>query len=128
MGTRMAYYLLAIKYYVGSKKSVRRFRCFNCSSEELNAHYVQPYNNNLPFLISGRKIMSSQIEQFLIFSSPTVILQDTLLSTGTEISDEKHDVMVKCLLKGELNLAEVTSKFIHPQENKKSLFRFPRNP
>jgi hypothetical protein len=116
----MAYYLLAIKYYVGSKKSLRRFRCLNCSSEELNAHYVQPYNNNLPFLISGRKIMSSQIEQSLIFSSPTAIQQDMLLSTGTKISDEKQDVMVKCLLKGELNLVEVTSKFIHPQENKKS--------
>ena len=109
----MAYYLLAIKYYIGSKKSVRRFRCFNCSSEELIAHYVEPYNNNEPFLISGRKVLSSQIEQFLIFSSPSPILQDTLLSTGKRISDEKQDVMVKCLLKCELNLVEVTSKFLN---------------
>ncbi len=48
---RMAYYHLAIKYYVGNKKSVRRFRYFNYSSEELIAHYVQPYNNNMPFFI-----------------------------------------------------------------------------
>ncbi len=59
--------------------------------------------------------MSSQIEQFLIFSSPSVILQDMLLSTGAKISDEKHDVIVKCLLNGELNLEEVTSEFIHPK-------------
>jgi hypothetical protein len=116
----MAYYLLAIKYYVGTKKNVRRFRSFNVSSEELIAHYVQPYNNNIPFLISGKKVMSSQIEQFLIFSSPTAILQDMLLSTGAKIIDEKHDVMVNFLRKGELNSVEVTSKFIHPIENKKS--------
>ena len=41
-----------------------------------------------------------------------------LLSTGTKIGDEKHDVMVKCLLKGELNLVEVTSEFLHPIGNK----------
>jgi hypothetical protein len=115
----MAFYLLAIKYYIGNKKNVRRFRSFNCSSEELIAHYATPYNNNLPFLISGKKIMSSQIEQILIFSSPSAILQDTLLSTGTKIVDEKHDVMVNCLLKGELNSIEVTSEFLHPTENKK---------
>ena len=114
----MAYYLLAIKYYVGSKRSVRRFRSFNCSLEELNTHYVEPYNNNLPILVSGRKIMSSQIEQFLIFSSSSAILQDMVLSTGTKVADEKHDVMVNCLLKGELNLVEVTLEFLHPLENK----------
>ena len=117
---RMEFYLLAIKYYVGNKKSVRRFRYFNCSSEELVAHYVQPYNNNMPLLVSGRKVICSQIEQFLIFSSPSVILQDMVLSTGAKIGDEKHDVMVNCLLKGELNLVEVTSEFLHPLENKES--------
>jgi len=116
----MSYFLLAIKYYVGNKKNVRRFRFFNCTSEELKTHYIQPYNNNLPFQISGRKIMSSQIEQFLIFSSPSLILPDTLLSTGTRISEEKHDVMVNCLLKGELNLIEVTSEFLPSLENKGS--------
>ena len=116
----MAYYLLAIKYYVGNKKNVRRYRTFICSSEELIAHYVQPYNNNLPFLISGKKVTSSQIEQLLIFSSPSAILPDMLLSTGTKIGDEKHDVMVNCLLKGEFNSVEVTSEFLHPPENKKS--------
>jgi hypothetical protein len=116
----MAFYLLAIKYYVGKKKNVRRFRSFNCSSEELIAHYVQPINNNVPLLVSGRKVLCSQIEQFLIFSSPSVILQDMLLSTGTKIGEEKHDLMVKCLLKGELNLVEVTSKFLHPIENKEA--------
>jgi hypothetical protein len=115
----MAYYLLAIKYYIGNKKNVRRFRYFNCSSEELIAHYVQPYNNNTPFLVSGRKVIRSQIEQFLIFSSPSAILQDMLLSTGTKIVDEKHDVMVNCLLKGEFNSVEVTSEFLHPFENKR---------
>jgi hypothetical protein len=110
----MAFYLLAIKYYVGNKKNVRRFRSFNCSSEELVAHYVQPYNNNMPLMISGRKVTSSQIEQFLIFSSTNVIQQDMLLSTGAKISDEKHDVMVNCLLKGELSLVEATSEFLHP--------------
>lgn len=115
---RMAYYLLAIKYYVGNKKNVRRFRSFNCSFEELVAHYVQPYNNNMPLTISGRKVTSSQIEQFLIFSSTSVIQQDLLLSTAVKISDEKHDVMVNCLLKGELGLVEVTSEFLHPLENK----------
>jgi hypothetical protein len=115
----MVYYLLAIKYYVGTKKNVRRFRSFNVSSEELIAHYVQPYNNNMPFLISGRKVTSSQIEQFLVFSSPSVILQDVLLSTGVKIVDEKHDVMVNCLRKGELDSVEVTSEFLHPTENKK---------
>ena len=64
--------------------------------------------------------MSSQIEQFLIFSSPSVILQDTPLSTGQRIGDEKQDVMVRCLLNGELNLIEVTSEFLHPLENKES--------
>ncbi len=117
---RMAYYLLAIKYYVGYKKNVRRFRYFNCSYEELIAHYVQPYNNNMPLLVSGRKVICSQIEQFLIFSSPSVILPDMVLSTGAKIGDEKHDVMVNCLLKGELNLVEVTSEFLHPLENKES--------
>jgi len=116
----MAFYLLAIKYYIGNKKNVRRFRCFNCSFEELITHYVQPYNNSAPFLISGKKIMSSQIEQFLIFSSPSAIQQDMLLSTGTKISDEKQDVMVNCLLKGELKIVEVTSEFIHPIEKKES--------
>jgi hypothetical protein len=43
MKIRMAYYHLAIKYYVGNKKNARRFRYFNYSSEELIAHYVQPY-------------------------------------------------------------------------------------
>ena len=113
-------YLLAIKYYVGNKKNVRRFRCFNSSSEELIAHYVQPFNNNEPFLISGKKVMTSQIEQFLIFSSPSFIPHDTLLSTGTKISEEKHDVMVNCLLRRELNLVEVTSEFLHPIEHKSS--------
>ena len=117
---RMAYYLLAIKYYVGNKKNVRRFRTFNCSSEELVSHYVHPYNNNTPLLLSGRKVMSSQIEQLLIFSSPSVILQDTLLSTGQRIGDEKQDVMVRCLLNGELNLIEVSSEFLHPLENRES--------
>ena len=111
---RMAYYLLAIKYYVGNKKNVRRFRAFNCSSEELVTHYVEPYNNNLPFLISGKKVTSAQIEQFLIFSSPSAIQPDMLLSTGTKIGEEKHDVMVNCLLKGEFNSVEVTSCFLHP--------------
>jgi hypothetical protein len=73
----------------------------------------------VPFLISGKKVICSQIEQFLIFSSPSVILQDSLLSTGTKISKEKHD-MVNCLLKGELNSVKVTSEFLHPLENKKS--------
>ena len=103
------------------KKSVRRFRLFNCSFEELNTHYVQPYNNNLPFQISGRKIMSSQIEQFLIFSSPSVILQNIILSTGTKISDEKHDVMVKCFLNGEHELEEVTFEFIHSKVSTKGI-------
>jgi len=116
----MAHYLLAIKYYIGSKKNIRRFRHFNCSSEELIAQYAQPYNNNTSLLVSGRKVSGSQIEQFLIFSSPSVILQDMLLSTGAKIGYEKHDVMVKCLLKGELNSVEVTSEFLHPLENKKS--------
>jgi hypothetical protein len=116
----MTYYLLAIKYYVGNKKNVRRFRYFNCQSEELIAHYVQPYNNNVPFLVSGKKVICSQIEQFLIFSSPSPILKPMLLSTGTKIGDEKHDVMVNCLLKGELSLVEVTSEFLHPVENKES--------
>jgi hypothetical protein len=114
----MAYYLLALKYYTGLKKNVRRFRAFNTSYEELMAHYVQPYNDNLPFLVSGKKVMRSQIEQFLIFSSPTPIQEDRLLSTGQKIVDEKQDVMVKCLFKGELNLVEVTSEFLHPLENK----------
>ncbi len=43
-----------------------------------------------------------------------------LLSTGTKIGDEKHDVMVKCLLKGDLNMVEVTSEFLHPIEIKES--------
>jgi hypothetical protein len=43
-----------------------------------------------------------------------------LLSTGAKIGDEKHDVMVNCLLKGDLNLVDVTSKFLHPIENKAS--------
>jgi|WetSurMetagenome_2_1015567.scaffolds.fasta_scaffold96001_2 hypothetical protein len=112
-GIRMAFYLLAIKYHIGNKKSVRRFRYFNCSSKELLAHYVQPYNNNIPILISGRKIICSQIEQFLIFSSPSIILPEMPLSTGAKIGDEKHDVMVNCILKGEPNLIEVTSEFLH---------------
>jgi hypothetical protein len=116
---RMAYFLLALKYYIGNKKNVRRFRYFNCSSEELIAHYVTPYNNNMPFLVSGKKVMSSQIEQFLIFSSPSLINPETLLSTGTKISEEKHDVMINCLLKGELNLVEVTPELLHPIEDKK---------
>jgi hypothetical protein len=107
----MPYYLLAIKYYL-AKRSVRRFRCLNCSLEELML-ITTIYNNNLPILVSGRKIISSQIEQFLIFSSPSVFHQDMLLSTGTKISDEKHDVMVKCLLKGELNSEDVTSEFLN---------------
>jgi len=107
----MAYFLLAIKYYSGNKKNVRRFRQFNCSSEELIAHYVQPYNNNEPLLISGKKVNSTQIEQFLIFSSPSPILPDTVLSTRTKIAEEKQDVMVNCLLKGELNSVDVTSNF-----------------
>jgi hypothetical protein len=41
-----------------------------------------------------------------------------LLSTGTKIGDETHDVMVNCLPKGEFNLVEVTSEFLHPIENK----------
>ena len=41
-----------------------------------------------------------------------------LLSTGTKIGDEKHDVMVNCLLKGEFNSVDVTSEFLHPAENK----------
>jgi hypothetical protein len=117
---RMAYYLLAIKYYVGNKKNVRRFRYFNCSSEELTAHYVQPYNNNIPLLVSGRKVICSQIEQFLIFSSPSLILPEMLLSTGVKIGDEKHDVMVNCLLNGEMNSVDATSEFVHPPENKES--------
>ena len=116
----MAFYLLAIKYYIGNKKNVRRFRYFNCSYEELIAHYVQPYNNNMPFLVSGKKVICSQIEKFLIFSSSSVILENMLLSTGKKISEEKHDVMVNCLLRGELNLVEVTSEFLHSLENKGS--------
>jgi hypothetical protein len=116
----MAYYLLVIKYYVGNKKKARRFRYFNCSDEELMAHYVQPYNSGMPLLISGRKVTGSQIEQFLIFSSPSAILEDMLLSTGQKIIDEKHDVMVRCLLNGELNFIEVTAQFLHPPENKES--------
>ena len=65
--------------------------------------------------------MSSQIEQFLIFSSPSVILQNIILSTGTKISDEKHDVMVKCFLNGELNLEEVTFEFIHSKVSTKGI-------
>jgi hypothetical protein len=114
----IAYYLLTIKHYVGSKKKVRRFRSFNCAPEELLAHYVQPYNNNVPFLISGKKVLSSQIEQFLIFSSPSAILPDMLLPNGTKIGDEKHDVMVNCLIKGEFNAVDVTSEFLSPVENK----------
>jgi hypothetical protein len=114
----MAHYLLAIKYYIGLKKNVRRFRNINCTFEELMNHYVTPYNNNMPFLISGRKISSSQIEQFLIFSSPTIIQADTLLSTGIRISEEKHDVMVNCLIKGNLDFVEVTSEFLHPIKSK----------
>jgi hypothetical protein len=110
----MAFYLLAIKYYVGNKKNVRRFRSFNCSTEELVTHYVQPYNNKMPLNISGRKVTSAQIEQFLIFSSTYVIQQNMLLSTGAKISDEKHDVMVNCLLKGEPSLVNATSEFLHP--------------
>jgi len=68
------------------------------------------------FWIYGRKVSSSQIEQFLVFSSPSSILQDMLLSTGTRIGDEKHDVMVKCLRKGELNSVEVTSELLHPKQ------------
>ncbi len=117
---RMAYYLLALKYYTGYKKNVRRFRTFNCSYEELITHYVQPYNDNVPFLVSGKKVLRSQIEQFLIFSSLSAIQEDMLLSTGQKIVEEKQDVMVKCLLKGELNLVEVTSEFLHPLENKES--------
>jgi hypothetical protein len=120
MKIRMAYYHLAIKYYVGNKKNARHFRYFNYSSEELIAHYVQPYNNNMPFLISGRKVNCSQIEQFLIFLSPSVILQNMFLSTGKKIGDEKQDVIVNCLLKGELNSVEVTSEYLHPLENKES--------
>ena len=73
----------------------------------------------MPFLVSGKKVMSSQIEQFLIFSSPSVILQDALLSNGTKISEEKHDAMVNCLLNGELNLIEVAPEFLHPIEKTK---------
>lgn len=116
----MTSYFLAVKYYVGNKKNVRRFRSFNCSSEEIITHYAEPYNNNMPFLISGRKVTSAQIEQFLIFSSPSAILPGMLLSTGAKIGDEKHDVMVNCLLKGDLNLVDVTSKFLHPIQNKAS--------
>jgi hypothetical protein len=43
-----------------------------------------------------------------------------LLSTGKRISEEKHDVMVNCLLKGELTSVEVTSEFLNPIENKES--------
>ena len=110
----MVYFLLAIKYYVGNKKNVRRFRYFNCPYEEMMSHYVKPYNNNVPFLISGRKVMHSQIEQFLIFSSRSIVQQDTLLSTGAKIGEEKLDVMVKCLLNGELNIVDVTSEFLRP--------------
>lgn len=114
----MEHYLLAIKYYIGLKKNVRRFRNLNSTFEELMNHYVKPYSSDMPILISGRKINSSQIEQFLIFSNPSIIQQDTLLSTGTKISEEKHDVMVNCLLKGDLKFVDVTSKFLHPTENK----------
>lgn len=48
------------------------------------------------------------------------MLQDMLLSTGTRIGYEKHDVMVKCLLKGELNSVNVTSEFLQPIGNKES--------
>jgi hypothetical protein len=114
----MAHYLLAMRYYVGNKKNVRRFRYFNCSLQELMSHYVEPYNKKVPFSVSGRKVVFSQIEQFLIFSSPSPILENMLLSTGTKIVDEKHDVMVKCLLKGELNVVDATSEFLHPIESK----------
>jgi hypothetical protein len=116
----MAYFLLAIRYYAGNKKNVRRFRYFNSSYEELIAHYVHPYNNNMPLLVSGKKVTSAQIEQFLIFSSPSAITEDMLLSTGQKIGEEKQDVMVKCLLKGELNIIEVTSEFLNPKENKEA--------
>jgi hypothetical protein len=43
-----------------------------------------------------------------------------LLSTGAKIGDEKHDVMLNCILKGELSLIEVTSEFLHPLRNKES--------
>ncbi len=115
---RMANYLLAIKYYIGLKKNVRRFRILNYTIEELMNHYVNPYNKNMPLLISGRKISSSQIEQFLIFSSPSIIQQETLLSTGIKISEEKHDVMVNCLIKGDLEFVDVTSEFLTPLERK----------
>jgi hypothetical protein len=42
------------------------------------------------------------------------------LSTGKKIGDEKQDVIVNCLLKGELNSVEVTSEYLHPLENKES--------
>ncbi len=108
----MVYYLLAIKYYIGTKKKVRRFRAFNVSSQELCERYVDPYNKNMPFLVSGKKIMSTQIEQFLVFSSPQIIDQEMLLSTGVKIGEEKHDVMVNYLRKGEFNVTEVTSEFL----------------
>jgi hypothetical protein len=107
------YYLLAIKYYVGTKKKVRRFRDFNISYEELCDRYIQPYSSNTPILIAGRKILISQIEQFLVFSSTQPIEQDMLLSTGAKVGEEKHDVMVNCLRKGEFNAVEGTSEFLH---------------
>ena len=114
----MVFYFLAIKYYVGFKKNVRRFRLFNCSAEELIAHYVEPYNNNLSLSISGKKVTSSQIEQLLIFSSPSAILEDMLLSTGAKVGEEKHDVMINYLLKGEFNAVDVTSQFLPQLKNK----------
>jgi len=41
-----------------------------------------------------------------------------LLSNGAKIGDEKHDVMVNCLLKGEFNAIDVTSEFLSPVGNK----------
>jgi hypothetical protein len=114
----MVFYFLAIKHYVGFKKNARRFRLFNCSVEELVTHYIAPYNSNLSFSISGKKVTSSQIEQIFIFSSSSPILDDMLLSTGSKLGEEKHDVMINCLLNGECNAVDVTSQFLHPIKNK----------
>jgi len=52
-----------------------------------------------------------------VSSSPSVIPQATHLSTGKK-SEEKHDVMVNCLLGGELNSVEVTQDSLHPTKNR----------
>jgi predicted nucleotide-binding protein len=114
-GLAMEYFAVLLRYLERKEGETRKkeLSTFGVEKNDLVLSIVKPLNEHRSFLLSGKILNPSQLEEIHIFEIPIKNAFEIVLPNGKNLVDEKFDYVVRCISSGQVSrVKEVTSELL----------------